>query len=151
MSADNIQTLAGTTIEVLESYAFLLGGPSDAKKGPPPFADPSWLVILAFSGSRAGGVGMVVSPAMARQVAANLAGTEPTQVSDEQARDAAKELLNIVCGKYLHQVGPREALFDFAAPACFVVAREKAVQYAGGKPQATLEVEDHPLLVFIEN
>lgn len=151
MSADNVQALVGSVIEVLERYAFLLGDPPDAKDGPPLFADPSWLVVLAFSGSRAGGVGMVVAPAMARQVAANLAGTEPAQVTDEQAQDAAKELLNIVCGKYLHQVGPREALFDFAPPACFVVAQAEAVRYTGGKSQAALEVEGHPLLVFIEN
>jgi CheY-specific phosphatase CheX len=136
---------------VLERYAFLLGGPPDTKKSPPPFADPSWLVILVFGGSRAGGVGMVVTPAMARQVAANLVGTEPAQVSDEQAQDAAKELLNIVCGKYLHQVEPREALFNFATPTCRVVAQEEAGRYTCGKPHAILEVEGHPLLVFIEN
>jgi len=150
MSADNINKLVEAGIEVLERYAFMLGGPPKTEGEPVLLAEPSWMVTVAFAGARSGAIGMIVPPALARQAAANLYGGEPAQMDDERAQDAVKELLNIVCGNYLHQVEGDGPVFDFAAPECRVVTRAEAVQCAGGKPQAALEVEGHPLLWFIE-
>lgn len=150
MSEDNINKLAEAGIEVLERYAFLLGAPPEAKNKPALLPETSWLVTVAFAGARAGAVGMIVPPSLARQAAANLYGGEPAQMDDERAQDAAKELLNIVCGNYLHQVEGNGPVFDFAAPECRAVTQAEAVRYAAGKPQAALEVEGHPLLWFIE-
>ncbi|MCX6907594.1 MAG: chemotaxis protein CheX [Verrucomicrobia bacterium] len=150
MSADNINTLVEAGIEVLERYAFLLGGPPKTEGGPAPLPEPSWMVTVAFAGAHAGAIGMIVPPALARQAAANLYGGEPAQMDDERAQDAAKELLNIVCGNYLHEIEGDGPVFDFAAPECRAVTRAEAVRCAGGKPQVALEVEGHPLLWFIE-
>lgn len=149
MSADNINTLVEVTIEVLERYAFMLGDPPKPGDDPAGLANPSWIVKIAFAGPRAGGIGMIVSPALARQVAANLYGGEPAQIGDVQAQDAVKELLNIVCGNYLHKVEDNEPIFDLAAPVQRTVVREEATQYVDDKPQATLAVEGYPLLLFI--
>ncbi|OHE80418.1 MAG: hypothetical protein A2107_05590 [Verrucomicrobia bacterium GWF2_62_7] len=151
MSADNISTLVNVTIEVLEGYAFMLGDSPKTGGTPVVLADPSWVVTISFAGSRAGSIGMVVSPALARQAAANLYAGGPAEISDDQAQDAVKELLNIVCGHYLHKDEANEAVIDFAAPALQSVTREGAVRYVNGKPQAALVVEGHPLLLFIED
>ena len=150
MSADNITTLAEVAIEVLERHAFLLGEPQAAAGGPLLLAEPSWIVTLPFTGPRSAGIGMVVAPNLARQAAANLYAEALTAVSDEQAQDAAKELLNIVCGSYLHRVEGDEAVFDLNAPALRVATREAAAQCVSSKPQAALAVEGHPLLLFLE-
>ncbi|MCX6899575.1 MAG: chemotaxis protein CheX [Verrucomicrobia bacterium] len=151
MSADNINTLVEVTIEVLEGYAFMLGDPPKTGGKPVVLADPSWIVTISFAGSRVGGIGMVVSPPIARQAAANLYAREPAEISNDQAQDAVKELLNIVCGHYIHKDGANEAVIDFGVPALQSVAREDAARYVNGKPQAALVVEGHPLLLFIED
>ena len=149
MSADNINTLVEVTIEVLERYAFMLGDPPGKGSGPVVLSEPSWIVTISFTGARAGGIGMVVSPGLARQAAANLYEGAPAEGGDEQAQDAVRELLNIVCGNYLHRVESNEPIFSFATPVLQVATRETTARYVSGKPQAMLAVEGHPLLLFV--
>lgn len=151
MSADNINTLVQVAIRVLERYAFLLGDPLEPGTRSPVFPSPSWVVTIAFSGTRSGAVGMVVPPDLAAQAAANLYGNEPSQVGDEQAGDAVKELLNIVCGHYLHEIEGDKALFNLSAPARLPMAWDEVASCVRGKTQAALVVEDKPLLLFIKN
>lgn len=151
MSADNINTLVEVAIEVFERCAFMCAEPRSTKGEPAVVAEPSWLVIVSFSGARAGGVGMVVSSDLARQVAANLHAKEPAEMCDEHAQDAVKELLNIVCGSYLPKIEGDEVDFDLAAPSLRSVTKEEMVRYVDGKPQAALAVEGLPLLLFIED
>jgi len=151
MSADNINTLVEVTIEVLEGYAFMLGDPPKTGGEPVVLADPSWMVTISFAGTRVGGIGMVVSPTLARQAAANLYVGEPAEIGDDQAQDAVMELSNIVCGHYLHKDEANEGVIDFATPSLRSVTQEDAARYVNGKPQAVLVVEGHPLLLFIED
>lgn len=151
MSADNINTLVQVAIRVLEQYAFLLGEPPASGTPSPSFPSPSWIVTIAFSGARAGAVGMVVPPDLAAQAAANLHGGELPQAGDERAGDAVKELLNIVCGHYLHEIEDGKGLFDLSAPVRRAMAREQVAQCVQGKPQAALVVEGSPFLLFIES
>ncbi len=151
MSADNINTLVEVTIEVLERYAFMLGDPPGKGSGLVVLSEPSWIVTVSFAGVRAGGIGMVVTPGLARQAAANLYEGAPAEDGDERAQDAVKELLNIVCGNYLHRVEGGEQGFDFGTPVLQIAAREAAARYVSGKPHASLAVEGHPLLLFVEH
>lgn len=149
MSADNINTLVEVAIEVFERHAFICADPLKPGSGPVALAEPAWLVIVSFSGAREGGIGMVVPPVLARQVGANLYAKETAEVSDDHAQDAAKELLNVVCGCYLAKIEGNEAEFDLAAPSLRSVTREEVSQCVNGKAQAALVVEGCPLLLFI--
>jgi CheY-specific phosphatase CheX len=151
MSADNINTLVQVAIRVLERYAFLLGDPPAPGTQRAALPGPAWNITIAFNGPRAGVMGMVVPPDLAAQVAANLYSEDASQVSQEQAADAVKELLNIVCGHYLHAIEGDKVLFTLSAPEQRTLTREEAAQYVGGKSQAALVVEGSPLLLFIEN
>ncbi|MBI5685797.1 MAG: chemotaxis protein CheX [Verrucomicrobia bacterium] len=150
MSADNINTLVEVAIEVLERYAFMLGDPPGTKGGPAVLPEPSWIVTISFTGARAGGIGVVVSPGLARQAAANFYEDPQTEDGDEQAQDAVKELLNIVCGNYLHRVERNGRIVNLTTPSLQVATLEAATRYVNGKPQAMLAVEGHPLLLFVE-
>lgn len=151
MSADNISTLIEVAIDVFERCAFMCVDPPRTDSESAALAEPSWLVIVSFSGARAGGIGMVVSSALARQAAANLYAKEPAEMGDEHAQDAVKELLNIVCGSYLHKVEGDEVDFDLAVPSLRSLTQEDVMRYVDGKPQAALAVEGRPLILFIED
>lgn len=150
MSADNINTLVEIAIEVLERYAFMLGGPPEKDAAPVTLPDPCWIVTITFRGPRKGGIGLVASPDFARQVAANLYVEAPAGRGDEPAQDAVKELLNIVCGHHLHRVEGDGRMMDFAPPALRVADGETAARCVREKPQAVLAVEGHTLLLFVE-
>lgn len=149
MSVDNINTLVEVAIEVLERYAFMLSDPPGEGTGPVVLSEPSWIVTISFTGARAGSIGMVVSPGLARQASVNLDERALAEGGDERAQDAVKELLNIVCGNYLHRVEINEPIFSFTAPVLQIATRETAARYVNGKPQAMLAVEGHPLLLFV--
>ena len=151
MSADNIHIQAQVAIQVLERYAFLVGGPPEPGAAMASFPSPSWVVTIDFSGACTGTVGMVIPPDLAAQAAANVFGGEPSHVSDEQAGDAVQELLNIVCGHYLHEREGDQALFNLSAPVRQAMTREQLESCIRGKAQAVLMVEDAPLVLFIEN
>ncbi|MEI6564314.1 MAG: chemotaxis protein CheX [bacterium] len=148
MSTDDTNILGRVTIETLEQFAFLLGDPPDVN---PPSAMPStaWVVRLIFSGPRTGKLGMATTPCLARQMAANLFGIERDDVSDEQAVDALKELLNVTCGDYLHEIEGNTPIYDLSAPTISSVDDLTLQTQLAGWPQVALNVEGQPLFVFL--
>jgi CheY-specific phosphatase CheX len=70
---------------------------------------------LAISGARTGTVAVSCSPELARRVAAAMFGTSG-QVPDEDARDALREVANIVAGNFKSLVVRDRALADLVAP-----------------------------------
>lgn len=151
MRKQDIATLAQVTLEVLERYAFMMADPCRDGEGSAHFPTPLWISLISYAGPYHGTLGLVAPPALARQVAANLYGIEAGEVSEEQAQDALKELLNISCGDYLHEMEGDEPIFDLTAPLIESVAHEPAMARTRGKPNATLNVEGVPLMVFIED
>lgn len=149
MSADNMNTLAGVAIEVMERYAFLTGEAPGVSGGAVGLPESLWIITVAFAGPRTGRLGMAASPALARQLMANLYG-DTRAGTDGQSQDAVKELLNIICGSYLHRVEGDDAVFTLAAPALRVATRQEAAARMNGKPQAALVVEGHSLVLFVE-
>lgn len=151
MKTDTIDILARVTLEVLERYAFIISDPPSEDMGPDDFPSPLWMVLIGYRGPTRGAIGLAAPPALARQIAANLYGTERDEVSDEQAQDALKEFLNITCGDYLHEIEGNEPIFDLTSPALEPGAHELVMRHACAKPHATLNAEGLPLMVFIED
>jgi len=71
---------------------------------------------MRFSGPRTGALGVATTPTLARQMAANLFSLEPAAVTAAQAEDALKELLNVACGDYLHELEGNEPIYDSPYP-----------------------------------
>ena len=146
MSTDNIDILSTTAIETLERFAFLLGDPPSRDQASlPPLPPRLWLVTLTFTGMRTGTVVLATAPDLARQVAANLYSLEPSAITDEQATDALKELLNVTTGDYLHAVEGNEPIFDLTPPTLTALDRVAFEQHWGGQPHVALNVEGQPL------
>ena len=148
MSDDQSATLARVTLEVLERYAFMLADPKTGGGGEADFPTPVWAAGLRYAGPLCGSLGMIAPPSLARSIAANLYGAETGEVTEEQAQDALKELLNIICGDYLHETSGDEPIFDLTAPGLESLAIEEALQRAAGRPRAVLDVEGMPMMVY---
>ncbi len=148
MPTDPLSVLGEVTIEILERFAFLLGDP--AETGAPPAPPPTaWLATMQFTGPRRGTLGLATTPALARQMAANLFGREPEEISDEEAADALKEFLNVTCGDYLHDLEGNEPIYDLSAPAVAPADREALRARLAGREQLAFNVEGQPLFVFL--
>lgn len=150
MNETKIATLAQVTLEVLERYAFMMAEPRREEEGAADFPTPLWITMIMYVGPYQGVLGIMAPPALARQAAANLYGVELYEVGEEQAQDALKELLNVACGDYLSEIEGDEPIFDLTPPSIESLDYEAAMQRVRDKPNATLNVEGVPLMVFIE-
>lgn len=148
MSIDSLDILSNTAIETLERFAFLLGDPLDAREaGLLPLPPCIWLCALTFSGARAGQIALAAAPDLARQIAVNLYSLEPDEITEIQAMDALKELLNIMTGNYLHALEGDAPIFDLSAPVLTTPDRADFARQWAGRPQAALNVEGRPLIL----
>ena len=145
MTTDNLDILSNTAIETLERFAFLMGNPPDNAEASPALPPRLWLVTLTFTGARTGVIALATTPDLARQAAANLYSLEPSEITEEQAADALKELLNVTTGDYLPELEGNEPIFDLAAPALTALDRVEFKRQWAGRPQVTLNVEGQPL------
>jgi len=148
MNPDPITILGEVTVEILERFAFLLGDPAEAGARPA-LPAAAWLATMQFTGPRRGTVGLATTAALARQMAANLFGREPGEITDEEAADALKEFLNVTCGDYLHDLEGNEPIYDLSSPAVAPVDREALRARLAGREQLALNVEGQPLFVFL--
>jgi len=152
MSTDNITLLRDTAIEILERFAFLLGDPAESSSyDVTPLPEKLWVITLIFRGPRTGALRLATVPELARQVAANLYGTELDEVTDTQAGDALKELLNVITGDYLHKLEGNEPIFDLAAPQLVEWERAEFARHNAGYTGATLNVEGQILWLGFGN
>lgn len=151
MSTDNITLLRDTAIEILERFAFLLGDPAELPDDVLPLPEKLWVITLVFRGPRTGALRLATAPELARQVAANLYGTELDEVTDTQAGDALKELLNVITGDYLHKLEGNEPIFDLAAPQLVEWARAEFARHNAGYTGAALNVEGQILWLGFGN
>ena len=148
MNTDNITILGEVTVEILERFAFMLGDPTETGSTPalPAIA---WVATMKFTGPRCGTLGLATTAAFARQMAANLFGREPGEVSDDEAADALKEFLNVACGDYLHELEGNEPIYDLSSPTVAPADRAALAARLAGREQFALNVEGQPLFMFL--
>ena len=74
-------------------------------------------ISVTFTGPFEGAMFVVLDRQMLAPLAANMLGMDFGEVpSDEHQADAARELLNVVCGNVLPAIAGAEAVFDVHAP-----------------------------------
>ncbi|MEI8242060.1 MAG: chemotaxis protein CheX [bacterium] len=147
MSTENMETLRSVAIKVLERFAFLLADPLEHAVVAS-HADGFWLVQVIFRGPRQGALALIATPILARQLAANLYGYEQgDEVTPEQAEDALKELLNVICGDYLHRMDGSAAIYDLSAPECSAITGEAVQLWLKRHAHGFLSVEGHPMIL----
>jgi hypothetical protein len=97
---------------------------------------------------RSGSLTLVMPEAMAVEIAANFLGVDADDpAADVAARDALKELLNIVCGNVLTALYGQEAVFDLEIPEASEAAFEDVAEIAGTVDAMVFDVEGWPVLL----
>jgi two-component system chemotaxis response regulator CheY len=101
--------------ETMMSLAFLFAMPDDETPEQP--MGECVLAEVDFSGPFSGTVFLRLPRAILPELCANMLGMEPgDDIPAEQQRDAAGELLNVICGNLLPKIAGSEAVFKVEAP-----------------------------------
>ncbi len=91
---------AEVVAETLEQYAFLFGEPEDGATVPPEPRDYMESTI-GFTGGGERGLLYIAAPAdLCREMAGNILGLETSEVEEDVAMDALKELTNVLVGSF---------------------------------------------------
>ena len=151
MNPENALTVFGETIcGILEKTAFLFADPIEKPEACIP-EENTLRATMSFAGPHCGTVGITVSTATCTEMAENVLGIDSTDDGiDEKAKDALKEVLNIVCGQFLLDFAGEDPVFTLTIPSVENVTPE---QYQGILRQdATLafELDDETMLATLE-
>lgn len=116
MTVEHGATLEGVLSDILEKQAFVFAEacPVEDLKAE---AEDYLHATIAFEGPLCGLLGLATSRDLCAELAANMLGIEPDDaVAEEDASDALKELLNVVCGQFLTALYGNEPVFQLSIP-----------------------------------
>lgn len=108
------ETLTTMFSEVLADLAFMFTDEDPVNMAP----GGKWLeTTIGYDGSHSGVLRLRCTREFAIQLAANLLGLDTEDVDTEQsARDAVKEFMNVVCGQFITAAYGTEEVFDLTIP-----------------------------------
>lgn len=132
--------LATLAIAALERTAFVLADPAEH---PEELPAAEIAAEIRFHGPESGRVGLNASRAFARNLAASLLGCEASEIRDEQADEALRELANIVAGSVLSSLGGDDCRFSLGLPESTALAPDAGD--AAGSTHCTLDAEGERL------
>jgi len=136
MNSKTRKIFAATLMEVLEQFGYVLGDEANLQDCLDE-CSTALAVSMTYSGPAKGIVTLVLSTSLARTVAANTLGVDPSRVKPADAEDTAKELLNVFTGKLCHELhGPKEVseltvpvLRRFSKKECGEFCRHRDIIY----------------------
>jgi hypothetical protein len=132
-------TLATIFSDVLADLAFLF-----TDEAPPPdTAEDTWLeTTIGYRGPVSGDLTFRCPQPFTHLLAANLLGADPqTGVAEEQAHDAVKEFMNIVCGQLVTALHGTDEVFTLTIPGVRLLATP---------PDLTWNDDDHVSTLWVE-
>lgn len=137
--------------DVFEQLAFMFG--EDPETEEDAAAPPGGCVLTAmgFSGPAKGRIALAVPEEMCPQIAANVLGVEPTDdLVTENAHDALKEMLNVMCGRLLTELAGEEPVFELTVPEVRAIPDETWQKLHATPGTLALIVDDSPVLLRFE-
>jgi hypothetical protein len=140
------EAVLATVPAILERQAYLFAEPLPAGAFRAP-AGEYLAATLVFDGPVRGGALAAFPEALARELAANLLGSEPDdERSAEHAADALGEFLNVACGHLLSGLFGTGPAFDLGAPRGFGIPGSVAELLARKSDVFAFEVDGAPIL-----
>ncbi len=106
MKSAELGTVEATFLDVVERQSFMFGAPIPVD-ALPDMGEESFVAAMSFRGGVRGRLILAMPHYTCLAVAANILGLEADEADDPaKAADALKELLNVVCGRILHEIVP---------------------------------------------
>jgi chemotaxis protein CheY-P-specific phosphatase CheC len=148
MQEQKAATLATIFSDVLADLAFMF---TDEQHGESDPGDPWLETTIGYRGAMNGNLRFRCTRSFTRLLASNLLGADPDgDTAEDQADDAVKEFMNIVCGQLVTAIHGTEEVFNLTIPT--VTHLEVAPDFSDddGVTSATLSVEGCRLQLFYE-
>lgn len=137
--------LEGILSNVLQEQAFMFAEHFDGEPEIP--APPFMQARIHFAGPFDGYLGLVFPVDLSVELIANVLGLDPEEIdAEDDAADALKELLNVVCGQFLAAAFGQTLVFDLATPSVTQIDAEGWQAQWTKRETTALLVEDEPVL-----
>ncbi len=142
--------ISSTTLEeilsdVLQEQAFMFAehGESEAVEAP---AASFMYARIQFDGPCSGRLGLVFTPNLCSELITNMLGMDSEDLEEEDIADALKELLNVVCGKFLIAAFGPMLKFDLSIPTITKIGLDQWTAQKANQHTTVLMVEDEVVL-----
>lgn len=132
---------------VTEQMAFVFIDPVEASELTDPPAQ-AVRVTLTFSGAGEGKLTVIADRTIGRELAANLTGAD--EVSDQEAEQAIKEVVNVIAGQLLTKINGTEPVFDLNPPEIEPLDTATWREQVQDPEVIALLAEGRPLLVHFK-
>ncbi len=150
MVDDARTVLAEVLCEVLESFAFAFGEPTEPADCRQP-NQPALQATMDVSGEVRASVALAAPVALCGEFAANVLGVDAMdQAAESNAADALRELLNVTCGRFLTALYGEEPVFDLGPPQVQKLDAEGWGELAAEVDVLAFLVDESPLLARVE-
>lgn len=149
MSIPIPETLQKILEQVLETMAFVFADPWDdeteASAGP-------WLAVdMSYHGHAEGEVTLLATEACARALRAEVLGVDAEEVTEAEARDTLRELLNVVCGHLLTELYGTTPVFNLDVPRIRAARDGEVLRLMGDGSTAKAMIEGEPILLALRS
>lgn len=114
MSLEILEGVGSVSISVLEKYAFVFADAVGLDEAGEPVN--VLLAKVAFCGAAQGELQVAMPMDLAAEIAANVLGSEPSEVTPALLNDAVGELGNVLCGNLLKALTSPDKIFDLQPP-----------------------------------
>lgn len=149
MAATRIEALTDAACKILEEQVFMFGEPCD-KLEVDYEADTFLKASVMFDGPVSGTFFWSASKGFCVELAANMLGIES---DDEMAQagyaDALKELINVICCRFLTSVYGSEPIFHLNSPVSEKMKPAEWGQYIEHSDTLGIWVDDHLVLLGV--
>jgi hypothetical protein len=137
--------------DVFEQLAFMFSEDPEEDEGVPTPAGGCVLTAMGFSGPAKGRIALAVPEDMCPEIAANVLGVDPDdELVSENAHDALKEMLNVMCGRLLTELAGEEPVFELTVPEVRAIPDETWQKLQATPGTLALLVDDSPVLLRFE-
>ncbi len=141
------ETVTATFLGVVEQLTFMFGEPVDKDDLDTEQVDFT-LARMSFLGDIAGSLAVAVPTAITGEIAANILGLEPEDLTDQvMLDDALGEMLNVVCGHVIMAVAGNDANFKLHSPEVVKVDETMLVEMLASADYFGYELDDSPVLL----
>ncbi len=141
------ETVNATFLDVVEQLTFMFGDPEDKNDLDTDMVEFT-LARIGFAGDLVGTLSVAVPTRITAEIAANILGLEPSDLSDQaMLDDALGEMLNVVCGHVIMALVGTGANFKLGSPAVSRVDETALVEMLANPDFVGFDLDDSPVLL----